>query len=130
MTTFLNTYHFLTEAYFALLFLFCLGITGLFILAHRAVSNEYCGVLPFSYTASSFFESISEMADNLGGLILIVIVVFSVIGWPFFLLSLAPYSLIKKLIAGNFGALTMITVIVFSLIGSLFFLSAFVQFHH
>lgn len=94
---FLNTYHFLTEAYFALLFLFCLGITGLFILAHRTVSNEYCGVLPFSYIVSSFFESLIEMMDNLGGLILIVALVFSVIGWIFFPLAFMPRSWLKKL---------------------------------
>ena len=97
MSTFLETHHFLTAIYFALLFLFCLGITGLFILAHRAVSNEYCGTLPLSYTASSFFEPISEMTDNLGGLVLIVIIVFSVIGWIFFPLAFMPRSLLKKL---------------------------------
>ncbi len=93
-----NSLPFLVKLYVILFLLFWLGILGLLILALRTTEKEF-GKENVSYSVATveFFAILYEMTSNLGLLTVFVILVFSLIGWIFFPLSLMPFSLLKRI---------------------------------
>lgn len=89
---------------FSFLFLsFFLGLFGLSLLGYRtnlhepSIENTKDFVAPTWKASNAYFLSLmKELYTNLGLLTVIVMVVFSCIGFIFFFLSLTPYPLLKK----------------------------------